>query len=325
MYYAHEIINLFSHLKHILALWVVCVLVSLHPPVAYASPACPIDFAVLKSSSANDHVWDEEGDHLKAFIAKMGWSFADITYDQINQGLLGMGENKKFCSIVLPGGYISARAQMISTVGRQHLRDFIRTGGGYIGFCAGAQHASCRLEIAYSAGRDNHLHQDFDYQPMTLPLLQLWDVTARAPYDWAPFLDGETLESVRLTTNAPSLKKINLSSSITRMRYHGGPTFYFTQKPAGLEVWGRAMTPSHLRGGHFRATGQPTIVKFDYEAGRVILFSQHPVFSVDAESDTINETLLLVALQTMMDGASGASCNAHLLSKIKVYQTTTNR
>jgi len=44
----------------------------------------------------------------------------------------------QFDAIVFPGGSGSKQAKAIGPAGREHVRDFVRNGGGYLGVCAGA-------------------------------------------------------------------------------------------------------------------------------------------------------------------------------------------
>lgn len=55
---------------------------------------------------------------------------------------------EQFDAIVFPGGSGSKQAQAIGPAGQRHVRDFVRTGGGCLGVCAGAY--LCSAHYAWS-------------------------------------------------------------------------------------------------------------------------------------------------------------------------------
>ena len=56
----------------------------------------------------------------------------------IRQGALRKGD-----VFIMPGGITTLQGRAIGRVGRHNIRNFVAEGGGYVGFCAGANLALC--------------------------------------------------------------------------------------------------------------------------------------------------------------------------------------
>ena len=62
----------------------------------------------------------------------------DVTVDDIRAGKL------KECQVLIqPGGGGGVQGRSLGEEGRQQIRDFVKSGGGYVGVCAGAYLATC--------------------------------------------------------------------------------------------------------------------------------------------------------------------------------------
>lgn len=66
---------------------------------------------------------------------------AYIGVDEIKPDVL-----KQFDVVVFPGGSASKQAKALGANRRQHIRDFVASGGGYVGICAGAYLCSSHYE-----------------------------------------------------------------------------------------------------------------------------------------------------------------------------------
>lgn len=277
---------------HFLIVFISVLFVFGFAPTAGANPS--YDFAILNTGNIDDNIWPAEVHELKMYFDRMGWSHRDVSFDDINSGVLGgvtSATPRRFRALIMPGGFMAPRVIAINAAGNQNVRSFVEAGGGYVGFCAGAHQAARRLVLAYSAQTDNgRSHIPSEYRQVPYTLFGLLDATARAPYDWAPFSKGAVQEAVTINRRNPVMQAIheNHESSLS-MLYLSGPVFQIDTAPEGYEVWAYAKAPrpvpstnygflSH-EGGSFAADGLPSIIKFNRGSGRVVLFSQHPVFN----------------------------------------------
>ncbi len=64
-----------------------------------------------------------------------------VSPDDVREGKL-----KKFDVVIFPGGSGSAESKGLGEEGLQQVRDFVRSGGGYVGVCAGAYLGTSRYE-----------------------------------------------------------------------------------------------------------------------------------------------------------------------------------
>ncbi len=109
------------------------------------SPVCPTcwaDIALYDPPSEPDGVWEEEVRALESVFRAYGWSYQSVSAGDINRGVLGAGENRRFRVLVAPGGYATYRRSAMTAEGNRNIRSFISSGGGFIGLCAGAYSVS---------------------------------------------------------------------------------------------------------------------------------------------------------------------------------------
>ncbi|MEE2937899.1 MAG: BPL-N domain-containing protein [Planctomycetota bacterium] len=66
----------------------------------------------------------------------------DLRVDRVKAADIREGDLDKYDVLIQPGGSGSGQARHLGPAGREHIRDFIAAGGGYIGICAGAYLAS---------------------------------------------------------------------------------------------------------------------------------------------------------------------------------------
>jgi glutamine amidotransferase-like uncharacterized protein len=247
------------------------------------------DFALFTNDKS---VWKEEVTALKQYLDMMGWTYREITPDDLKRGVLGSGATKSFRALIMPGGLVGATSSAMGEIGNRNIRSFVESGGGYVGFCAGADLAMNKFEVSLEP-RDAKLglHHPADYLDVDYRMTALADGKARAPYEWFDFSKGPTLENVRVMNEASSLKSLALPN-FARMMYYGGPTFHFDELPPGYEVWGRVLPSTHgvatleeieRVSGQKTAAGEAAIVKFDRGQGKAVLFSQHPVFLLEGK------------------------------------------
>ncbi len=240
-------------------------------------PNCVADFALYDPSYEDDGVWEEEVTALKAMFSAYGFTYKIISAKEINAGSLGSGSSRKYRALIEPGGWAYYRNVLVKSAGENYIRSFINSGGNYIGFCAGAWNA-CQILSWDQNGTGNY--QDYYYD------LKLFTGTGKGPLGWLPWENGTNpdLDEVKINTSNGTMKKIGIPAK-TRFFYAGGPWFIPSGTPSKYEVWARASKPAGA--SNTDGDGQPTIVKYAYGSGTVILFAYHPEILIDSMVDNV--------------------------------------
>jgi putative intracellular protease/amidase len=81
-------------------------------------------------------LWDESflwGVMAYAELKKLGLSFELVRAEDVRAGCL-----EDYSFIFVPGGWSSNKLKALGEEGAEAIRGFVRTGGGYLGFCGGA-------------------------------------------------------------------------------------------------------------------------------------------------------------------------------------------
>jgi glutamine amidotransferase-like uncharacterized protein len=239
-------------------------------------PTCVADFALYDPGYEDDGVWEDEVIALVSMFERFGWSYRRVGSQELDDGVLGAGDDRRFRGLIAPGGWAWIRNRAITPAGEDAIRDFVSSGGNLVGFCAGAYWAADHVEFA-EGDRD---YRTYDYD------LALWPGEAQGPLAWMPWSGGTNadLVAVAMDTSNPTLAAIGVPAEV-RLFYAGGPWFLADTPPADLEVWGRAMAPAHSAGAD--GDGEATIVRYHLGSGNVILFAYHPEILIDSEVDGV--------------------------------------
>jgi len=90
-------------------------------------------------------LYDDTGRSLKAVpnIERCLRSSGDFAAERVNAEDIRQGILSGFDVLIQPGGSGSKQGETLGPVGREAVRRFVRDGGGYVGFCAGAYLACC--------------------------------------------------------------------------------------------------------------------------------------------------------------------------------------
>lgn len=254
-------------------------------------PECIADFALYDPDYEDDGVWEEETRALKTMFDTYGWSYQSVDHNDINNGVLGKDSNRKFRALIGAGGYAYYRKKAVNDTGDKNIRKFIKSGGNYVGFCAGSYWVTDTVKWAQNASVDNGTYyQSSDYNKEYDYDVNLLISKAKGPFGWTPWNDGynATLELTAIDTNNETMAKIYMPSQ-TRFYYGGGPFFtsFNGEYPKKYEVWARAIAPDYVPDGSTAGDGKPTIIRFKYEKGNVILFAYHPALLIDSFVDHV--------------------------------------
>lgn len=72
----------------------------------------------------------------------------NLSYYLIDENFIKSGKLMKYCTIlIIPGGYTSTYVSSLGKEGFDKIREFVASGGGYIGICAGAYLAAKIVEV----------------------------------------------------------------------------------------------------------------------------------------------------------------------------------
>jgi glutamine amidotransferase-like uncharacterized protein len=241
-------------------------------------PRCVADIAIFDPSYEDDGVWEEDVIAIEALVEASGLTWKRVDANDVRSGKLGSGNRRRFRALVGPGGWAWARNVALGTTGAQKIRSFLEAGGGYVGFCAGAYAAVATVSFdLYGFG----WYDRYDYQ------LDLLGGTGQGPFGWMPWRGGRNidLDEAAIDTTNPTMAAIGVPAR-TRFLYGGGPWFLPAgTPPARYEVWARAVAPA----GALRrdGDGQPTIVRFAYGKGTVVLLAYHPEVLIGSMADRV--------------------------------------
>lgn len=241
------------------------------------------DFAIYTGEAS----WPEEITALSLFLPGFSYSFELVNAVQINSGILMEDGEQRYRALIMPGGNVYPRCVQILPEGKSSIRKFVESGGGYLGFCAGAFFAASTVcHAAKATGAGAKYNQASDYATYRHDLA-LFKGTATGPVGWAPFTYfGMDFEPVVFNTENPFIKKIGTPSRMTVFG-QGGPFFTMTakQRPDDYTVWARAEAPEHVNHKASKGDGKATVISFKYGAGNVLLSSYHPTIAYRCESD----------------------------------------
>ena len=204
---------------------------------------------------SDDGAWEDGIVALEHFFEEQGVSTQRIYATDLNSD----NWNRDADAILFPGGYAYNYQLAISLEAVDEIRDYVSSGGAYIGICAGAYFASKTVE--WEGG-------SYPYE------LGLFDGIAIGSLDYiAPWPE---FAMTKLTMNKENPINYNIPNSISTL-YYGGPIF--TPNP-GVEV--------NTVATWNEANNTAAIINFEYQNGRVLLLGPHLEIEEDDDRDGTN-------------------------------------
>ncbi|MBC7820848.1 MAG: N-formylglutamate amidohydrolase [Planctomycetaceae bacterium] len=101
---------------------------------AQSKKSAAIQIAVYKGAGTGD----SREKIIKVLAKRSNLKIRDVTVDDIRAGKF------KGCHVLIqPGGGGGVQGRALGEEGRQQIREFVKSGGGYVGVCAGAYLATC--------------------------------------------------------------------------------------------------------------------------------------------------------------------------------------
>jgi len=221
-------------------------------------------FTVTISEKPNDVIAD-----VLIFTGRGSWTMGVRAFENFldSKGLTWFEGNDdyinnndfvgKFKAIHFPGGNPDSYFQSVNIFGCNHIRDFVSSGGGYIGICGGGYIAAYR--IVDSNGNTVH------------PPLRFFYGTAYGPIDEIITYPGYKMITITINKSNPINQYEPDSETIL---YYGGAAFYPNE---GQEM--------NIIGTYDSFNNDPAIINFNYGEGRVVLFGPHPEIEEDSDRD----------------------------------------
>lgn len=177
---------------------------------------------------------------------------------------------RKFDVLVFPGGKAKAQSEALGADGREAVREHLRSGGGYVGICAGA--------FLASSGREWSLNLINAGTPTGVKEIPGWGAVSVEPRRSGTVGLGLTGVGERLLPGVAGSSEIE---------YSGGPIFspahrsdlpdYKTLAVYRSEVWTFPFQKGTM-------IGTPAIIAGSFGQGRVVAISPHPEVSPGQEN-----------------------------------------
>ncbi len=205
-------------------------------------------------------------------------TMSDIVTHRLGATEIGNGALEQFDVLIIPGGGASKQAEAIGTDGRKAIVDFIRDGGGFVGFCAGAYLAS-----------NNYTWS-----------LKIIDADVIDRKHWKRGT-GE----VEIELTAEGRKLLGGKSNLVDIRYANGPILQAADdaRIPDFKPWAIYRTEINKNDappGLMKDT--PAIIAGQFGAGRVFCSSPHPEYTDGLESFVVNAIRWAAAKQHRIAG-----------------------
>jgi putative intracellular protease/amidase len=179
-----------------------------------------------------------------------GMTVTPVSPEDIREGVLPL-----FRGVLFPGGGGRSIALALGPEGQEEVRRFVDAGGGYVGICAGAYLATCRID---------------EYLKMV------------GAFHGQPWRKGGGMVQVELTPEGRAIFGDEFAAFETR--YNNGPILVHEEGLAPEGDFPAINVLAHFRSATNRPDGtesvemidQAAIVTSDYGQGRVLLISPHP-------------------------------------------------
>ncbi|PQO41911.1 BPL-N domain-containing protein [Blastopirellula marina] len=215
------------------------------PAVSLAqAPGKSIRVAVYDHSDGKSSGWKSL---QKILVPDTGFEATMVTPQDIRDGVL-----KDYDVLIMPGGSGSKQSEMLEEKGRENVKQYVESGGSYVGICAGSYLAS-------------------SHYPWSLGILnaKVWDRS-----HW-----NRGTGDVELAFSSSGSDVLKTNQGEVDCYYGQGPLLVPDNNPElpGYEVLATYKTEIAKKGAPTGAmVGTHAIVRTKYGKGRVICFSPHP-------------------------------------------------
>jgi len=210
-----------------------------------------IDIAIYSGRGT----WQESVQAAKNMFLWMNYTVELVSANYINT--IGLGNFRVLC---IPGGDMYAYSEDISAKGKENIKSFTNSGGGYIGICGGAYFASEKV-----IWRGNQL---------SMTPLELFLGTAEGPIDEIVPYPSYNMCKVNIVSSTHSITQSEPNSSW--MLYYWGPAL-IPNENIDVTILGR-----------YDGGDKAMMLAFNYGQGRVFLIGTHPELEEDSNRDGVD-------------------------------------
>jgi glutamine amidotransferase-like uncharacterized protein len=201
----------------------------------------------------------------------LSWEFIDA--DDVNNNDL----RPYYKLLFFPGGWAGGYNDFITETGKQNIRDFVSSGGSYVGMCAGSFFIADTVFWRENPSADSPQNVFGASAGYTL---DMWDgVADGAIIDFAPWDTSEVgcdnfvgARMVDITVDQGLLPEAVPSLNVL---YWGGPIY---RPNAGQWTQEKVLARYDMDG--FSGDEEPAIVTFPYGEGRILMSAVHPELSL---------------------------------------------
>ncbi|WPG99260.1 Hypothetical protein R9X50_00207100 [Acrodontium crateriforme] len=173
--------------------------------------------------------------------------------------------------LVMPGGADVAYCRALDGAGNQRIKQFVQTGGSYLGFCAGGYYGSARCE--FEAGKKNGLEVVGDRELAFFP-----GICRGLAFEGFKYRSEGGARAVNIEVDETSFAKEYLPVvGKLNVYYNGGGAFVDAQnfKDRGVQVLARYTEELDIDAGQAKAA----VVYCKVGDGGVVLTGPHPEFA----------------------------------------------
>lgn len=191
------------------------------------------------------------------FLTWKGHTWEAVGKNQINRGKL-VG---RYDGLFMPGGWAGNYNQSLTASGDQHIRDFISSGGAYIGMSAGAFYL-CDVTI-WEGDYLDYPSDVFDGDCIG-PIEEIapWPEYVMTPMDMNLEFEANVFEPARRD-----------------VLYYGEP-YFVPHEGQAIETFATWVVPANPA-----ADGAPGVIGINYGLGRAVLVGPHPEIEEDDDRD----------------------------------------
>lgn len=201
-------------------------------------------------------VYDDAGsgaDAMKGLMSALEKEPA-LHVSRVRAAAIRAGELDACDVVIFPGGMSTTQGRTLGEDGRERVRTFVRGGGGYVGFCAGAYLASC--------------DRDYDWS------LNILNANVIDKEHWA-----RGVGKVDLSLTEEGRRLMGISGDRLNIYYHQGPLL----APAGrtdlaayapVASFETEVAKAGVAGGLMK--GSTAVAAARFGGGKVLCFSPHP-------------------------------------------------
>lgn len=217
-------------------------------------------------------VWTTGLSAIMTMLETYGYTYVSVTPDEVNQADL-----TSIARVILfGGGWAGGYSTYLNARGYEHLRQFVRQGGGYLGICAGAYLACDAIfwkpdPITWGEWIDYPLNLFPGAGVGVAPGIQAWTEPTGCK---TPISQGAAMTTIRIDQ-----KFFTTLSEPLSILYYGGPVLIpDATRQNSVQIVGKYVVHASP------ADGLPAMVMATYGKGRLFLSGPHPEISFDAST-----------------------------------------